>query len=137
MQRVYNKPCNEVRSFKEYDDKITIRVGEKYYKLINKFNPYNKAFFLRQLIKCDLKEDFYYKFDSKDYEKVIKTFTSQEISELREFKYYSKKEYRITVRLFKDDKEKIKRKSNNNITNYIELLLNNFINNILDSVKPI
>lgn len=137
MKRVYNKSCNnEVRDFKEYDEKITIRLGKKYYKLINKFNPYNKAFFLRQLIKCDLKGDFYYIFDNKDYEKVIKIFTSKEISELREFKYYSKKEYRITIRLFKEDKEEIKKKSNN-ITNYIELLLNNFINNILDNVNPI
>ena len=138
MERVYNKPHNKIiKDYKEYDDRITIRVSKKYYRLINKFNRYNNAFFIRQLIKCDLKENFYYIFDIKDYEKVIKTFTSEEINNLKDFRYYEKKEHKITVRLFKEDKEEIRQRSNNNITNYIELLLNDFINNILDTVEPI
>ena len=72
---------------------------------------------------------------NKPHNKLIKDY--KEINNLKDFRYYEKKEHKITVRLFKEDKEEIRKRSNNNITNYIELLLNDFINNILDTVEPI
>lgn len=112
--------------FKNYNDSITVRLCNKYYRFISSLNPYNKPYFIRQLIKYNLKGGFIFKFDTNDYNKVIKIFTPKEIEDLKQWRYKAKKEHKITIKLFQEDKEKIKERYPN-ISKYIDILINNFI----------
>lgn len=120
------------RNFKQYDSVISIRLSKDFYTFLHKINPINISLTLRSLIRADLYEGEI-EITQKEIRKMFNTFYLEDSrKEISEYTYKRKKTKHLNIRLYESEKREIIRRSDNNINNYIDLLIMEFINNISD-----
>lgn len=123
------------RNFKEYDSIISIRLNKDFYAFLHKINPINISSTIRSLIRSDLYEGEI-EITHKEVRKMFNVFYCDKIrNEISKYTYKNKKDKHISIRLYKEEKREIIRRSDNNINNYIDLLIMEFINNINDKYE--
>lgn len=122
------------REFREYDDIISIRINNQYYNLLRKINPKNISIVIRSLIRVDI-YDATIEITDKDIKKMFLVFNDPELKQISNYSFRSKKNKSLNIRLFKEEKQQIKERSNGNITQYIELIVMEFINKIYEKYK--
>lgn len=117
------------REFREYDDIISIRINNQYYNLLKKMNPKNISMVVRSLIRVDI-YDGRIEINEKDIKKMFLVFNEPELKQIKSYSFKSKKSKYLKIRLFKEEKDEIRQRSNGNINHYIELIIMEFINRI-------
>ncbi len=122
------------REFREYDDIISIRINNQYYNLLRKINPKNISRVIRSLIRVDI-YDATIEITDKDIKKMFLVFNDPELKQISNYSFRSKKNKSLNIRLFKEEKQQIKERSNGNITQYIELIVMDFINKIYEKYE--
>ena len=122
------------REFREYDDIISIRLNNQYYDLLKKINPKNISRIIRSLIRVDI-YDGSIEITDKDIKKMFLVFNDPELKQISNYSFRKKKNKSLKIRLFKDEKQQIKERSNGNITQYIELIVMEFINKIYEKYE--
>ena len=122
------------REFREYDDIISIRINNQYYNLLRKINPKNISIVIRSLIRVDI-YDGAIEITEKDIKKMFLVFNDPELKQISNYSFRSKKNKSLNIRLFKEEKQQIKERSNGNITQYIELIVMDFINIIYEKYE--
>lgn len=120
------------RNYKQYDSVISIRLNPRFHKFLYKLNPINISSTLRSLIRADLYNGEI-EITQKEIRKMFNTFYLENgRKEISEYTYKRKKTKHLNIRLYESEKREIIRRSDNNINNYIDLLIMEFINNISD-----
>ena len=122
------------REFREYDDIIRIRINNQYYNLLKKINPKNVSRVVRLLIRVDI-YDGRIEINEKDIKKMFLVFNEPEIKQISNYSFRNKKNKYLKIRLFKEEKQEIRQRSNGNISNYIELIVMEFINKIYEKYE--
>ena len=122
------------REFREYDDIISIRINNQYYNLLKKMNPKNISMVVRSLIRVDI-YDGRIEINEKDIKKMFLVFNEPELKQIKSYSFKSKKSKYLKIRLFKEEKDEIRQRSNGNINHYIELIIMEFINRIYDKYE--
>ena len=122
------------REFREYDDIISIRINKRYYELLRKMNPKNVSKIVRLLIRVDI-YDGIIETSEKDIKKMFLVFNEPEIKQIANYSFRNKKNKYLKIRLFKEEKQEIRQRSNGNITQYIELIVMDFINKIYEKYE--
>lgn len=122
------------REFREYDDIISIRINKRYYELLRKMNPKNVSKIVRLLIRVDI-YDGIIETSEKDIKKMFLVFNEPEIKQIANYSFRNKKNKYLKIRLFKEEKQQIRQRSNGNISNYIELIVMEFINKIYEKYE--
>ena len=122
------------REFREYDDIISIRINNQYYSLLKKINPKNVSRVVRLLIRVDI-YDGRIEINEKDIKKMFLVFNEPEIKQISNYSFRNKKNKYLKIRLFKEEKQEIRQRSNGNISNYIELIVMEFINKIYEKYE--
>ena len=122
------------REFREYDDIISIRINNQYYNLLKKMNPKNISMVVRSLIRVDI-YDGRIEINEKDIKKMFLVFDEPELKQIKSYSFKSKKSKYLKIRLFKEEKDEIRQRSNGNINHYIELIIMEFINRIYDKYE--
>lgn len=117
------------RNFKQYDSVISIRLNPKFYKFLYKINPVNISSTIRSLIRADLYEGNI-EVTHKDETKMFSCFKDNDFKQIQEYTYTAKKGKSIQIRLYKNEKETIINRSDGNISNYVDLVIMDFINKI-------
>lgn len=130
MKHLKHRYIGKQKEFKEYDDVISIRLCDQFYRLCKMFSYNNASFLIRQLIRADINNDYFLSIDLKDYAKVNRLFTLYDIKHISNFTFTNKKTKKLNIKLFKEEKIEIKNRSNGNINGYIDLLFMDFINYI-------
>ena len=123
------------REFREYDDIISIRINNQYYDLLKKMNPKNISRVIRSLIRVDLYDDRIIEITEKDIKKMFLVFNDPELKQISNYSFRNKKNKYLKIRLFKEEKQEIRNRSNGNITQYIELIVMDFINRIYEKYE--
>lgn len=120
------------RGCKEYNSVLSIRLSKDFYTFLHKINPINISLTLRSLIRADLYNGEI-EITQKEIRKMFNTFYLEDSrKEISEYTYKRKKTKHLNIRLYESEKREIIRRSDNNINNYIDLLIMEFINNISD-----
>ena len=122
------------REFREYDDIISIRINNQYYNLLRKINPKNISIVIRSLIRVDI-YDGAIEITDKDIKKMFLVFNDPELKQISNYSFRNKKNKYLKIRLFKEEKQEIRNRSNGNITQYIELIVMDFINRIYEKYE--
>ena len=122
------------REFREYDDIISIRINNQYYNLLRKINPKNISIVIRSLIRVDI-YDGAIEITVKDIKKMFLVFNDPELKQISNYSFRNKKNKYLKIRLFKEEKQEIRNRSNGNITQYIELIVMDFINKIYEKYE--
>ena len=122
------------REFREYDDIISIRINNQYYSLLKKINPKNVSKVVRLLIRVDI-YDGVIEISDKDIKKMFSVFNEPEIHKINNYSFRAKKNKALNIRLFQEEKQEIRQRSNGNITQYIELIVMEFINKIYEKYE--
>ena len=122
------------REFREYDDIISIRINNQYYSLLKKINPKNVSRVVRLLIRVDI-YDGRIEINEKDIKKMFLVFNEPEIKQISNYSFRNKKNKYLKIRLFKEEKQEIRQRSNGNISNYIELIVMEFITKIYEKYE--
>lgn len=122
------------REFREYDDIISIRINNQYYNLLKKMNPKNISMVVRSLIRVDI-YDGRIEINEKDIKKIFLVFNEPELKQIKSYSFKNKKSKYLKIRLFKEEKDEIRQRSNGNINHYIELIIMEFINRIYDKYE--
>ena len=122
------------REFREYDDIISIRINNQYYNLLRKINPKNISIVIRSLIRVDI-YDGAIEITEKDIKKMFLVFNDPELKQISNYSFRNKKNKYLKIRLFKEEKQEIRNRSNGNITQYIELIVMDFINRIYEKYE--
>ena len=122
------------REFREYDDIISIRINNQYYNLLRKINPKNISIVIRSLIRVDI-YDGAIEITVKDIKKMFLVFNDPELKQISNYSFRNKKNKYLKIRLFKEEKQEIRNRSNGNITQYIELIVMDFINRIYEKYE--
>ena len=122
------------REFREYDDIISIRINNQYYSLLKKINPKNISRVIRLLIRVDI-YDGVIEISDKDIKKMFSVFNEPEIHKINNYSFRNKKNKYLKIRLFKEEKQEIKKRSNGNINNYIDLMIMDFISKIYEKYE--
>ena len=122
------------REFREYDDIISIRINNQYYNLLRKINPKNISRVIRSLIRVDI-YDATIEITDKDIKKMFLVFNDPELKQISNYSFRNKKNKYLKIRLFKEEKQEIRNRSNGNITQYIELIVMEFINKIYEKYE--
>ena len=122
------------REFREYDDIISIRINNQYYNLLRKINPKNISRVIRLLIRVDI-YDGAIEITEKDIKKMFLVFNDPELKQISNYSFRNKKNKYLKIRLFKEEKQEIRNRSNGNITQYIELIVMEFINKIYEKYE--
>ena len=122
------------REFIEYDDIISIRINNQYYNLLRKINPKNISIVIRSLIRVDI-YDGAIEITEKDIKKMFLVFNDPELKQISNYSFRNKKNKYLKIRLFKEEKQEIRNRSNGNITQYIELIVMDFINRIYEKYE--
>ena len=122
------------REFREYDDIISIRINNQYYNLLRKINPKNISIVIRSLIRVDI-YDATIEITDKDIKKMFLVFNDPELKQISNYSFRNKKNKYLKIRLFKEEKQEIRNRSNGNITQYIELIVMDFINRIYEKYE--
>ena len=122
------------REFREYDDIISIRINNQYYNLLRKINPKNISRVIRSLIRVDIC-DGTIEITDKDIKKMFLVFNDPELKQISNYSFRNKKNKYLKIRLFKEEKQEIRNRSNGNITQYIELIVMDFINRIYEKYE--
>lgn len=122
------------RDYREYDSIISIRINQKYYSLLRRINKKNISKILRDLIRVDLYQG-HIKITDNDVDKMLKIFTEAEIKKISSCEFRDKKNKLVNIRLFKEEKEQIKKRSEGNISYYIDLVIMDFIASIWETCK--
>ena len=122
------------REFREYDDIISIRINNQYYSLLKKINPKNVSRVVRLLIRVDI-YDGRIEINEKDIKKMFLVFNEPEIKQISNYSFRNKKNKYLKIRLFKEEKQEIKKRSNGNINNYIDLMIMDFISKIYEKYE--
>lgn len=120
------------RNFKQYDSVISIRLSKDFYTFLHKINPINISSTIRSLIRSDLYEGEI-EITHKEVRKMFSTFCFENVrKDISMYTYKRKKTKHLNIRLYESEKREIIRRSDNNINNYIDLLIMEFINNTND-----
>lgn len=122
------------REFREYDDIISIRINKRYYELLRKMNPKNISRVIRLLIRVDI-YDGVIEISDKDIKKMFSVFNEPEIHKINNYSFRAKKNKSLNIRLFQEEKQEIKKRSNGNINNYIDLMIMDFISKIYEKYE--
>ena len=122
------------REFREYDDIISIRINNQYYSLLKKINPKNISRVIRLLIRVDI-YDGVIEISDKDIKKMFSVFNEPEIQKINNYSFRAKKNKALNIRLFQEEKQEIRQRSNGNISNYIELIVMEFITKIYEKYE--
>ena len=122
------------RNYKEYDDIISIRLNTKFYKFLYKINPNNISSTIRFLIRADLYEGNI-EVTHKDENKMFSCFRENDRKRIEEYTYTAKKGKSIQIRLYKNEKKTIINRSGGNISNYVDLVIMDFINKISENYR--
>lgn len=117
------------RNFKQYDSVISIRLNPRFHKFLYKLNPNNISSTIRSLIRADLYEGNI-EITRKDESKMFSCFRENDRKQIEEYTYTARKGKSIQVRLYKNEKETIINRSGGNISNYVDLVIMDFINKI-------
>ena len=125
---IYTKYKKE-RNFREYDSIISIRLNPRFHKFLYKLNPNNISLTIRSLIRADLYEGNI-EITRKDENKMFSCFRENDRKQIQEYTYTARKGKSIQVRLYKNEKETIINRSGGNISNYVDLIIMDFINKI-------
>ncbi len=123
------------REFREYDDIISIRINNQYYDLLKKMNPKNISRVIRSLIRVDLYDDRIIEITEKDIKKMFLVFNEPELKKINNYSFRNKKNKYLKIRLFKEEKQELRNRSNGNITQYIEIIIMEFINKIYEKYE--
>lgn len=122
------------REFREYDDIISIRINKRYYELLRKMNPKNVSKIVILLIRVDI-YDGIIETSEKDIKKMFAVFNEPEIHKISSYSFRAKKNKSLNIRLFQEEKQEIKKRSNGNINNYIDLMIMDFISKIYEKYE--
>ena len=122
------------REFREYDDIISIRLNNQYYNLLKKINPKNVSKVVRLLIRVDICDGLI-EISDKDIKKMFSVFNEPEIHKISSYSFRAKKNKSLNIRLFQEEKQEIKKRSNGNINNYIDLMIMDFISKIYEKYE--
>lgn len=129
---MYTNNYTKEREYKEYNSVLSIRLNKDFYTFLHKINPINISSTIRSLIRSDLYEGEI-EITQKEVRKMFSTFCFENVrKEISEYTYKRKKTKHLNIRLYESEKREIIRRSDNNINNYIDLLIMEFINNISD-----
>ncbi len=115
------------REYKQYDSSISVRINNHFYKFLYKLNPKNISATIRNLIRVDLYNGTIEVTD-KDITKMFVCFFEYEREKIKEYSYRDKKVKPIVIKLYREEKEQIKRRSDGNISYYVDLIIMDFIN---------
>ena len=62
-------------------------------------------------------------------------FNEPEIHKINNYSFRAKKNKALNIRLFQEEKQEIKKRSNGNINNYIDLMIMDFISKIYEKYE--
>ena len=110
-----------------------MRINKRYYELLRKINPKNVSKIVRLLIRVDI-YDGIIETSEKDIKNVL-VFNEPEIKQIANYSFRNKKNKYLKIRLFKEEKQQIRQRSNGNISNYIELIVMEFITKIYEKYE--
>lgn len=129
---MYSNNYTKERGYREYNSVLSIRLNKEFYTFLHKVNPLNISATLRSLIRSDL-YDGEIEITHKEVRKMFNVFYCDKIrNEISKYTYKNKKDKHLNIRLYEEEKREIIRRSDNNINNYIDLLIMEFINKIND-----
>lgn len=117
------------REYKEYDSVISIRLNKQFYKFLHKINPKNMSSTIRSLIRVDLHGSTIAVTD-KEVKKMFSCFWENDRAKIKQYIYKDRKDKLVTIRLYQFEKQEIIKRSNGNISNYVDLVIMDYINGI-------
>lgn len=126
---MYRNNYIKERNFREYDSLISIRLNSQFYKFLYKLNPKNISATIRSLIRVDLYGGNV-EITDRDITKMFLCFFEHERNQIKDYTYKYKKDKFLNIRLYKEEKKIIMDRSDGNISNYVDLVIMDFINNI-------
>ena len=89
---------------------------------------------VRSLIRVDI-YDGRIEINEKDIKKMFLVFNEPELKQISNYSFRNKKNKYLKIRLFKEEKQEIKKRSNGNINNYIDLMIMDFISKIYEKYE--
>lgn len=115
------------RNLVEYNSQIELRLCKKYYDLLGRMCYFSRSYLIRQIIYKRLYNNLDFEFKDADYQKVLKIFDSYDVARIKKRDFYEPKTRKLSIRLYKQDKEQLIHMSNTTVSKYINRLINDFI----------